>query len=55
MNAAKLDQVVRQLRASAGGSAPIATDRRLLEDFCSPGDQMAFAALVARHGKRTAG
>jgi RNA polymerase sigma factor (sigma-70 family) len=50
MNAAKLNQVVRHLRAAAGPPAAGPTDRQFLAAFTARGDEAAFAALVGRHG-----
>jgi RNA polymerase sigma factor (sigma-70 family) len=49
MATAQLDTVLRHLHHLAG-SAGQPTDRQLLEDFATRGDEAAFAALVARHG-----
>jgi RNA polymerase sigma factor (sigma-70 family) len=50
MHTAKLNRVVRHLRAAAGPLATGPTDRQLLHGFCARGDQAAFAALLGRHG-----
>jgi RNA polymerase sigma factor (sigma-70 family) len=49
MNAAKLNRVVYHLGA-ASQSVAGPTDHQLLLEFCTRGDQVAFAELVVRHG-----
>jgi RNA polymerase sigma factor (sigma-70 family) len=47
----QLALVLRHIhRLAAGRCSPQRTDRQLVDDFSTNGDETAFAALVARHG-----
>src|SRR5689334_15885502 len=48
MATAQLDTLMRHIKGLAAGRQR--TDRQLLDDFASRGDERAFAGLVGRHG-----
>ena len=50
MPATLLPVLVRQLKKWSGPLEHPRSDRQLLEDFATRGDESAFADLVARHG-----